>query len=164
MILNIHTFLDNCCCSVAKSCLTLHNHVDCSMPSLPVPHHLPEFAQVHIHCVGDIIHISSSVILFSCLQSFPASVSFLKSQLFASGGQSIAASGSASVLPKSIQSWFPLRLTGLISLPARDSQESSPTPHLKSGNSLRFCLLYCLALTSVNDFWKNHSLDKTDLC
>ena len=59
--------------------------------------------------------ISSSVILFSsCLQSFPALGSFQMSQLFASGGQSIRAS--ASVLPMSIQDWFPLGLTGLISL------------------------------------------------
>ena len=56
--------------------------------------------------------ISSSVIPFSsCLQSFPASGSFLVSQLFASIGQSIGASASASVLPMNIQDWFPLRLT-----------------------------------------------------
>ena len=61
--------------------------------------------------------ISSSVIPFSvCPQSLPASVSFPVSQLFASGGQSIRASASASVLPMNIQGWFPLGLTGLISL------------------------------------------------
>ena len=61
--------------------------------------------------------ISSSVIPFSsCLQSFPASGSFPMSQLFASGGQSLGASASASVLTMSIQGWFPLGLTGLISL------------------------------------------------
>ena len=61
--------------------------------------------------------ISSSVDPFSShLQSFPASGSFPMSQFFASGGQSIGASASASVLPMSIQGWFPLRLTGLISL------------------------------------------------
>ena len=60
---------------------------------------------------------SSSVVpFFSCLQSFPASGSFLMSQLFSSGGQSIGVSGSASVLPINIQDWFPLGLTGLISL------------------------------------------------
>ena len=57
--------------------------------------------------------ISSSVVPFSsCLQSFPASGSFLISQLFASGGQSIRASASASVLPVNFQDWFPLGLTG----------------------------------------------------
>ena len=61
--------------------------------------------------------ISSSVIPFSsCLQSFLASGSFLRSQLFTPGGQSIGASASASVLPMNIQDWFPLGLTGLISL------------------------------------------------
>ena len=61
--------------------------------------------------------ISSSVIPFSnCLQSFPASGSFPMSQFFASGGQSIGASASASALPMNIQGWFPLELTGLISL------------------------------------------------
>ena len=62
--------------------------------------------------------ISSSVISFSsCLQSFPASGSFPISQLFTSGGQSIGAS--ASVLPMNIQDWFPLGLTGLISLQSK---------------------------------------------
>ena len=62
--------------------------------------------------------ISSSVTLFSfCLQSFPASESFLMSQLFTSGGQSIGAPASA--LPMSIQGWFPLGLTGLIFLQSK---------------------------------------------
>ena len=61
--------------------------------------------------------ISSSVVPFSsCLQSFPASGSSLMSWLFASGGQSIGASVSASVLPMNVQDWFPLGWTGLISL------------------------------------------------
>ena len=64
--------------------------------------------------------ISSSVIPFSsCPQSFPASGSFPVSQFFASGGQSIGASASASVLPVNIQDWFPLGLTGLISLQSK---------------------------------------------
>ena len=61
--------------------------------------------------------ISSSVVPFSSqLQSFPASGSFLMSQFFASGGPSSGGSASASVLPMNIQDWFPLGLTGLISL------------------------------------------------
>ena len=61
--------------------------------------------------------ISSSVVPFSsCPQSLPASGSFQMSQLFASGGQSIGVSASASVLPMNIQDWFPLGLTVLISL------------------------------------------------
>ena len=60
--------------------------------------------------------ISSFVALFSCLQSFPALGSFPRSWLFASGGQSIGASASASVLPMNIHGCFPLGWTGLISL------------------------------------------------
>jgi len=63
--------------------------------------------------------ISSSVILFSCLQSFPSSGSFQRSQLFSSGGQSIGVSASASVLPINIQDWSPLGLTGWISLQSK---------------------------------------------
>ena len=61
--------------------------------------------------------ISLSVIPFSsCFQSFPESGSFLVSQLFSTGGQSIGASASAPVLPMNLQGWLPLGLTGLISL------------------------------------------------
>ena len=64
--------------------------------------------------------ISSSVVPFSsCPQSFPASGSFQMSQIFASGGQSIGVSTSASVLPMDIQGWFPLGLTGWISLQSK---------------------------------------------
>ena len=53
----------SCCCSVTKSCLTLHDPMDCSTRGFPVPHHLPEFSQVHVHCISDAIQpsISSSV-------------------------------------------------------------------------------------------------------
>ena len=56
--------------------------------------------------------ISSSIIHFFCLQSFPASGSFQMSQFFASGGQNSGVSASASVLPMNIQNWFPLGWTG----------------------------------------------------
>ena len=90
-----------CCCSVAASCPTLCNHMDCSTPGLPVHHHLLEFAQIHVHRVSDAIQPSHPL-----LPSFPfafnlSSASFPVSQLFTSGGQSIGAS--ASVLPMSIQ-------------------------------------------------------------
>ena len=86
-----------------------------STPGFPVHHQLLEMAQTHVHRVSDPT-ISSSVIPFSCLQSFSASGSFPMSQFFASGGQSIRTSVSASVLPMNIQDWFPLELTGWISL------------------------------------------------
>ena len=63
--------------------------------------------------------ISSSVLHFSLFQSLPQSVSFQMNQFFASGGQSIGVSASASVLPMNIQDWFPLGLTSLISLQSK---------------------------------------------
>ena len=89
------------------------------MPGFSVLYYLPEFAQTHVHWVGDVIHptISSSAVPFSsCHLSFPASGSFPISQFFTSGGRSIGASASASVLPMDIQGWFPLGLTSSISL------------------------------------------------
>ena len=75
--------------------------------------------------------ISSSVIPF-CLQSFLASESFQMSQFIPSGGQSIAVSASASILPMNIQDWFPLEWTVGSPCSPRDSEESSPTPQFKS--------------------------------
>ena len=62
-----------------------------------------------------------------------------------------------------IQSWFPLKLIWSPCSP-RDSQESSPAPRFKNISSLVLSLLYGPTLTSVHDFWKNHSFDYTDLC
>ena len=103
---------------------------------------------------------SSSVILFSSsLQSFPASGSFKMSQLFESGGQSTAVSISTSVLPMNIQDWFPSGWTGWSPCSPRDSQESSPTPQFNSINSLAFSFLYRPTLTSIHNYWKNHSFN-----
>ena len=91
-----------------------HDRLLCPLPSLGVcPNSCPLSRWCHPT-------ISSSVVPFSsCLLSFPASGSFPVSQLFISGGQSIGDSASASVLPVNIQSWFPLGLTGWISLQSK---------------------------------------------
>ena len=106
--------------------------------------------------------ISSSVVRFSsCLQSFPASGSFLTSQFFASGSQSFRVSASASVLPMNIQDWFPLEWTGWISLQSKGlSNESSPTPQFKSINSSVLSFLYGPPLTSIHDYWKTIALTR----
>ena len=104
--------------SVAQSCLTLCNPMDCSTPGFPV-HHQTELAQTHVHSWWCHPTISSSVVLFSsCLQSFPGLESLPMSPFFTLGGQSTGAS--ASVLPMNIQDWFPLTLTGLISLQSKE--------------------------------------------
>ena len=103
--------------------------------------------------------ISSSVIpFFSCPQSLPASGSFPMSQFFTWGGQSIGVSALASVLPLNTQDWS---LDGLIGplCSLRHSQESSPTPQFKGINSSVLSFLHSPTLTSIHDYWKNHSLD-----
>ena len=103
------------CCSVAQSCPTLqlhglqHTRLPCLSPS---PKVCPSLFTESVMPTP----ISPSLTLFFCLQSFPASGSSPMSWLFTSCSQKIGASASASVLPMSIQGWFPLRLTGLISL------------------------------------------------
>ena len=106
--------------SVAQSYSTLCNPMDCTTSRLPCPSLTPR-AYSNSFPLSRWCHptISSSVVPFSCLQSFPASGSFPMSQFFTSGDQSIGASALASVLPMTIQTWFPLGLTSLISLQAK---------------------------------------------
>ena len=101
--------------SVVSNSLQPH---DCSTPGLPVYHQLPEFTQTYVHWVSDAIQLSHPLPSPSSptFSLFPASGSFQMSQFFASVGQSIGASASASVLPMNIQDWFPLGWTVLISL------------------------------------------------
>ena len=80
------------------------------------------------------------------------------SRLFISGGQSIDASSSASVLPMNIQSWFPLGLIGLPPCCPRDSEESSPAQQFESISSSALSLLYGPTFTSIHDYGENHSL------
>ena len=93
--------------------------MDCSMPGFHVHHQLPELAltQFPLSRWCHPTFLSSVIPFSSCFQTFPTSVPFLMSWLFASGGQSIGAS--VWVLPMNIQDWFPLGLTGLISLQSK---------------------------------------------
>ena len=103
--------------------------------------------------------ISSSVVPFSCPQSFPVSGSFPMSQLFASGGQSIRVSASTSVLPMNTQYWSLLGWTSWISLQCKALSRVFSNTTVQSINSSAFSFLYSPTLTSIHDHWKNHSLD-----
>ena len=101
------------------SSVWLCDPMDCSMPGFPVHHQLP-YSNSSPSSQWCHPTISSSAVPFSSrLQSFPASGSFPRSQLFPSGDQRIGVSASASVLPMNIQDWFPLWLTGWISLQSK---------------------------------------------
>ena len=162
-IVLLQTSFNFCCCSLAKPCLALCNLMDCSTTVFPVFHYHPEFAQTHVHWVNYAIQPSHPLSLPSPPhppQSFPESGFFPVSWVFASGGQSIEDSASASVLPINIQGWFPLGLTGLISLMSKDSEESSLAPRCKSISSLVLNVFYGLMLRSIHDYWKNYSLTR----
>ena len=104
--------------------------------------------------------ISSSVIPSSShLQFFPASGSFPMSQFFAAGGQSIGVSASASVLPMNIQDWFPLGLTALISLKSKGLSKVFSNTTVQKHQFSVLSFLYSPTLTSIHDYWKNHSFD-----
>ena len=150
-------------CSVVSNSLQNHElqHARPPCPS-PIPGVLSNSCPSSRWCHPA---ISSSIILFSShLQLFPASGSFQMSQLFTWGSQIIGVSASTSILPRNTQDWSPLGWTGWTSLQSKDSQESSPTPQFKSINSSVLSFLHSPTLTSILDYWKNHSLDYTDLC
>ena len=148
------------CCSVTQLCSTLCNPVDRSTSGFPVLHHLPEFYSNSCP-LSQWCHptISSSAITFSPVLNLSRHQGLFQwvssSHL---GGQSIGASTSASVLPLNIQSWFPLGLTGLISLlPKGLSRVFSNTTVWRHHSSV-LSLFYSPTLTSIHDYWKNHSL------
>ena len=151
-----------CCCSVTQSCLTLCDPHGLQHARVFVFHHLPELAQTHVHWFGDTIQPSRPLL-------FPYSPAFSLSQhqgLFQwvsslhQVDKVLGVSASVSVLPMNIRGWFPSGLIDLISLlTSGDSQESSPTPQFKSIDSSAFSFLYRPTLTSIRDYWKNHSFD-----
>ena len=146
--------------SVAQSCPTLCEPMDCSTSGLPVHHQLPEFIQTHVHWVSDAIQPSHPLsspspptFNLSQHQSFPMS------QFFASGGQNTGVSASTSVLPMNIQNWFPLGLTGWITLKSKGLSRVFSNTTLQSINSSVLRFFYTPTLTSIHDYWKNHSFD-----
>ena len=144
---------------------TLCNSMNRSTPGFPVHHQLPESTQTHVHWVGDAIQPSHPL-----LSPSPPALNLSQHQgLFkwVSSPHHVA-----KVLECQLQyqpyQWTPrtdpLGWTSGSPCSPRDSQESSPTPKFKSINSSTLSFLYSPTLTSIHHHWKNHSLDKTDLC
>ena len=104
--------------------------------------------------------ITSFVIYLSyCLQSFPASGSFQMSQFFTLGGQRIGVSPSASVLPMNILGWFPLTGTGWIFFWSEGLSKVNTTAQKHQVFSDQLSLEKRNHITSIYDYWKNHSFD-----
>ena len=134
--------------SVAQSCPTLCDPMNCSTPGFSVHHQLPEFAQSHVHWVGDAIQPSHPVVPFSsCPQSLPALESFPMSQLFVWGGQSIGVSALASVLPKNTQDWCRLEWSGWISLTVQGTLKSLLQHHSSKASILQCSAFFTAQLS-----------------
>ena len=150
--------------SVAQSYLTLCYSMDYSTPGFPVYHQLPEFAQTLVHWVGDAIQPSHPL-------SSPSLPAFNLSQnqgLFqwVSSSHQVAKVLEFQLQHQSFQWTFRIdflydRLVWYPNRP-RDSKESSPPPPFKSISSLVLSFLYGPTLTSIHDYWKNHSFDWTN--
>ena len=138
--------------SVAQSCPTPCDPMNCSTPGLPVHHQLLEFTQTHVHWVCDAIQPSYPLSSPSPPASNPSQHQslFPMSQLFAWGGQSIGVSALASVLPMNIQDWFLLGLTGLISLLSKGF--SRVLQHHSSKASIIWCspILQCSSILQLD--------------
>ena len=140
--------------------MTLCDPMNCSMPGLPVHHQLPELTQTHIHRIGDAIQPSHprsspsppapnppSIRVFSNESTLP-----MRWPKYWSFSFSISPSNEYSEL-------ISFRMDWLDPCSPRDSQESSLTPQVKSINSTTLGFLYDPTLTSIHDYWKNHSFD-----
>ena len=145
--------------SVTQLCPTVCNSMDCSMPGFPVHRQLPELAQTHVHWVSDAfqpLHPLSS--------TSPPAFSLSQYQDIFQWGSSLHQVAKVLVFQLQHQSFQWIFRTyflwyGLVGSPysPRDSQESSPTSQFKSINSSALSFLYGPAVTSIHDYWKNHS-------
>ena len=143
--------------SVAQLSLTLCEPMNHSMPGLPAYHQLLEFTQTRVHWVGDAIQPSHPL-------SSPSPPALNLSQhrgLFkwVSSSHQVAKVLEFQLQHQSFQWIFRTDLLVWSPCSSRDSQESSPTPQFKSINSLALSFLYSPTVTSIHDYWKNHSLD-----
>ena len=139
--------------SPAESCLTFCNPMNCSMLGLPVHHQLLEFTQI---MAIEWVMPSPYLILcnpFLLLPSiFPSIKVFSNESAFTSSGQSIGVSASASVLPMNIQDGFNL-------LAVQGTLKSLLQHHSSKASILQCSAFFIVQLTSVHDYWKNHSFD-----
>ena len=147
--------------SVAESCPTLCNPMNRSTPGLPVHHQLPESNQTHVHRVGDVIQPSHPLWSLS-----PPALNLSQHQgLFkwVSSLHQVAKilmfPASTSVLPMNTQEWSPLGWTGWISLQSKGLSRVFSNTTVQKHQFFGAHLSLSPTLTSILDYWKNHSLD-----
>ena len=146
--------------SVAQLCPTLRDPMDCSTPGFPVHHQLPELIQTHVHQVSDAIQPSRPLSSPSFLPSmFPSirvfsneSALHIRWPKYWSFSFSISPSNEYSGPISFRIAWFDL-------LAVQGTLKSLLQPQFQSINSWALCFLYSPTLTSIHDYWKNHSFD-----
>ena len=146
--------------SFAQSCLTLCNPMDFSMPGFPVHHQLPDPTQTHVHWVSEAIQTSHplapsypSVFSLSSIRVFSSDLTLhIRWPKYWNFSFSISPSNEYSGL-------ISFRIDELDLLAVQETLESSPTPQFKSINSSALSFLYSPTLTSIHDYWKNHSFN-----
>ena len=149
-------------CSVALSCLTLCDPMDCSTPGFPVHHRLLELAQAHVHWISDAIQPSHPL-------SSPSPLALNISQHRIFSNKSALSirwlncwSFSFSISLSNEYSWLiPCRTDWLDLLAVQGALASS---QFKSINSSALSLIYVSTLTSIHDYWKKHRFDYRDFC
>ena len=154
-----------CCCSVTQSCLTLYIPMDCSMQaSLSFTISQSLLILMSIESVTP----SNHLILWHPLLLLPSifpSISIFSNESALGIKWPKYWSFSFSISPsKEYSGLISLSVDRFDLLAVQGTQESSPTPQLKSINSLAFSLLYGPTLISIHDYWNNHSFDYMDLC
>ena len=156
---NSHHFLS---VQFTQSCLTLCNPMDCSTPGFLVHQQLPEPTQTYAHCISDAIRQSYPL---SSLSPPAFNLSqhqgLQMSQFFTSGGQNIRVSASATVLP--MKDWSPLGWTGWISLQSKGLSRVFSNTTVQKHQFFGAQFSFSPTLTSIHDYWKNHSLDYIDI-
>ena len=156
----------SCYCSVTQLCPTLCDPMGCSTPGFPVPHHLPKYAQVHVHCM---VMPSSHLILWRPLLLLPSifpsirdfsneSAVCIRWPQYWSFSFSISPSNEYLELISLKIDWFDL-------LVVQETRRSLLQHHSWKASILwRSALFYSPTLKTVCDYWEDHSLDYTDLC
>ena len=144
-------------------CRTLCDPINCSTPGLPVHHQLPEFTQTHVHQVGDAIQPSHPLILcrpLFLLPPIPPSIRVFSNESTLRMGWPKYWSYSFSIIPSKEHPGRISFTMDWLDLPAvQGTLKSLLQHHSKSINSSALSFLHSPTLTSIHDYWKNHSLD-----
>ena len=143
--------------SVVSDALWPHDH---STPGLPVHHQLPEFTQTHVHWVGDAIQQSHPLLSPSPHAPIPPSIRVFSNESTLHMRWPKYWRFSLSISPSNEHpGLISFRMDWLDLLAVQGTLQSSPTPQFKSINSSALSFLHSPTLTSIHDYWKNHSLD-----